>query len=136
MKISKRGFLRTENAIERLDEVREELRARERGGWVMTEIAGRDDPIFEVTEKHRWANARLEEAVAASHGLDDAMSDCDRSDSSSEGSIQWRAGCVRVEVALTAAHDVEAGVVQELLTTTPATLEGIAALLTYIRGGR
>ena len=106
------------------------------GGGVMTEIAGRDDPIFEVIEKHRWANARLEEAVAASHGLDDAMSDCDRSDSSSEGSIQWRAGCVRVEVALTAAHGVEAGVVQELLTTTPATLEGIAALLTYIRGGR
>ena len=30
----------------------------------MTEIAGRDDPIFEVIEKHRWANARLEEAVA------------------------------------------------------------------------
>ena len=106
------------------------------GGGVMTEIAGRDDPIFEVIEKHRWANARQEEAVAASYGLDDAMSDCDRSDSSSEGSIQWRAGCVRVEVALTAAHDVEAGVVQELLTTTPATLEGIAALLTYIRGGR
>jgi hypothetical protein len=101
----------------------------------MTEIAGRDDPIFEVIEKHRWANARLEEAVAASSGLDDAMSDCDRSDSS-EGSIQWRAGGVRVEVALTAAHGVEAGVVQELLTSTPATLEGIAALLTYIRGGR
>ena len=67
--------------------------------------------------------------------LDDAMSGCDRSDSSVEASIQWRAGCARVEVALTAAHAVEAGVVEELLTTTPATLEGVAALFTYIRGG-
>jgi hypothetical protein len=34
MKISKPDFLRTENAIEILDEVREELRARECGGWL------------------------------------------------------------------------------------------------------
>ena len=83
-----------------------------------------DDPIFQVKE-----------AVAVSCRLD-AMSGCDCSDSSVEASIQWRAGCARVEVALTAAHAVEAGVVEELLTTTPATLEGVAALLTYIRGGR
>ena len=84
-----------------------------------------DDPVFQVKE-----------AVAVSCRLDDAMSGCDRSGSSVEASIQWRAGCARVEVALTAAHAVEAGVVEELLTTTPATLEGVAALLTYIREGR
>jgi hypothetical protein len=134
MKISKLGFLRTENAIEILDEVREELRARECGGY--DRDCGKGRPDFRGYRETPMGECAPREAVAASPGLDDAMSDCDRSNSSSEGSIQWRAGCVRVEVALIAAHAVEARVVQELLTTTPATLEGIAALLTYIRGGR